>query len=110
MGVRDIRSRHERRTFRIALCRSTRGVGDYQFRSRCDPRSTDYMTPPSMHQTTSGASDHFVPPQARAGSKVAMELPVSNATRVRVAIFNPIFAHYRSALIRELRRSTVADY
>lgn len=29
---------------------------------------------------------------------------------MRVAIFNPIFAHYRSALIRELRRSTVADY
>jgi glycosyltransferase involved in cell wall biosynthesis len=62
------------------------------------------MTPPSMHQTAAG------PSPAEADNRVSMELPVSNTARVRVAIFNPIFAHYRSALIRELRRSTIADY
>lgn len=29
---------------------------------------------------------------------------------MRVALFNPIFAHYRSALIRELRHSDAAEY
>jgi len=34
----------------------------------------------------------------------------SESRRSRVALFNPIFAHYRHALIQELRRSTTVEY
>jgi glycosyltransferase involved in cell wall biosynthesis len=39
-----------------------------------------------------------------------MSSRVSSSSRVRVAFFNPIFAHYRGALLRELLSSETADY
>lgn len=47
---------------------------------------------------------HAVPaPGSAARGKVGMEVS-------KVAIFNPIFAHYRTALVRELRRSAGAEF
>lgn len=45
-----------------------------------------------------------------AGATASIESLVPEPIHFRIAVFNPIFAHYRSALIRELKRGAAAEY
>jgi glycosyltransferase involved in cell wall biosynthesis len=52
----------------------------------------------------------YRPDERRSGARAILQDVPTMTARKRIAFFNPIFAHYRSALLRELRSSETFEY